>query len=231
MVLARGCHDLSAVLHRSSVRPPVALVALFAIATLVATGCSGGSGKKAQADKTSGTTAPNVKTAALKAASTVDVESAGAATTLDGPTKTALVAAATAYVQNASLAPLSTGRLGADYATLFDPGVRAPATTTDVRALTDESVGKVDNYTETVTPVQLSALADSSGVLLYAATNFGEQVNAKTAAGPVTIKRTIELTLAPGADKHWTVTAYRVVAARSTPAGTTTTTASAGGKP
>ncbi|HWS47347.1 MAG TPA: hypothetical protein VN636_15900 [Acidimicrobiia bacterium] len=214
-----------AVLRRSRLRRSVGL---FVAPALVAalTACSGGGGHAQKGVTT--TTAPNVKTAALKIG-TVDVESAGADGSVDSATRRAVLVASQKYVDNAVLSPLSTGAIGNGYATLFDTGVRAAATGADQNTLTDLAVGKASGYTESATPVLVSALADESGATIYVATRFTVIVKATASRGPVTINRDVELTFAPAAGSGWQVTAYRVRAARITPVASTTTTAVAPG--
>ncbi len=158
----------------------------------------------------------------------VDVESAGPNVSIDKSTQNAVLALAQQYVATAMIAPLSTNALGSGYPALFDDGVRQSATTTDAAALTDAGIGKTTSFDEKTTPVTISALADQLGGIDYLATNFNVNISAKTADGPATITRTVELTFAPSG-RSWLVTAYRVHAIRKLPTGTTSTTANAGG--
>jgi hypothetical protein len=196
--------------------------------TLVLGACSSGGGKKAAGAPSTQKKAAAVKVASLKLGA-VAVQSAGPPVGLDSATRAAALAVAQKYVDTAVNGPLNDGAVGAGYDTIFDTGVRPVATTTDAPALTETGIGKLDSYTQTSTPVAVSGLADNTGALLYLATNFSVQVKAKIATGPLKLTRTVELTLVPDAAKHWSVSAYRVVAVRATPTATTTTTAKSGG--
>jgi hypothetical protein len=197
----------------------------IAVLCLVASACSGGS--KHGGAKTTTANGVSSKQSALKIG-TVDVESAGPAVSVDKGTQKSVLQAAQQYVDNAMIAPLSTGKLGSGYDALFDQGVRLGATTTDANTLTDTGVGQATSFTEKPTSVTLSALADTSGAFLYLATNFTVNVDATLPSGPATIARTVELTFAQSG-KSWSVTAYRVRTLRKLPTGTTTTAANAGG--
>lgn len=199
-------------------------VAIAAFCTVAAACSSGGSHNAAKASTAAGVSS---KQSPLKVGS-VDVESAGPSVSVDKSTQKAVLLASQQYVDAAIVAPLATGKLGSGYDALFDDGVRLGATTTDANTLTDAGVGQATSFTETPTPVAVSALADQSGALLYLATKFTVNVDATIASGPATIARTVELTFAPSG-KNWTVTAYRVRTLRKLPTGTTTTNANAGG--
>jgi hypothetical protein len=207
-------------------RSPQFCVALGALALAVAA-CGGGGGKHAG---TSTTTKPKVlaiKTAILKVGK-VDVESAGPPNAkIDPPTGRAVMTIAQKYIDNAVFAPLQKGTLGAEYAKLFDPGVKPLAISADRNALTDLSVGKATNLSTKATPVLLSALAGSLGELTYVATNFDLTVKGTIGTQKLGITRHIEFTFAK-TGKNWLVTAYRVQTIRKSVAGTTTTTATAG---
>ena len=127
-----------------------------------------------------------------------------------------MLATAQRYVDSAILAPLETGKLGSGYAALFEPGIRPAAIGPDQSTLTDIVAGKATTMTETSTPVALSALADTSGTLVYAATTFKVTVHATTANGAITINRTVELTLQPD-HASWLVVAYRTTVTRTAP--------------
>jgi len=96
-------------------------------------------------------------------------------------------------------------------------------------------VAKVSGYTESSTPVAFTGLVDGSGTLLYVATNFNVKVKATTASGPMTIVHNVEFTFAPGPNKSWLISAYRVHTTRTAPhasqAGTASTTESTVSKP
>ena len=104
----------------------------------------GGSGKHSRQPTT--TTLANRKTRALTIGS-VDIESAGPPVQLSKKQKQSLLAAAQQYVDDAVYAPLNTGTVSATYPSLFDPSVRAAATSTDLSALAANRIS--------VTPLRL----------------------------------------------------------------------------
>jgi hypothetical protein len=215
---------MDAAVLRSLPRSRIALV--LVVCALLLGACSGGDSSD-DGNTTGDKNAPTVKTAPL-ALGEVKVVSAGPPTDIDKKTREIVLKVSQKYLATAVHEPLNTGQIGDGYNTLFDPSVREAALVADRDALTEMPVGKVDSYTETTGKVQLSGLADNAGSLLYIGSRFTETVKAKTAAGPVSITRSTELTFAPSG-KNWLVTAYRVAAARTTPAGTTTTTARSSG--
>jgi hypothetical protein len=162
----------------------------------------------------------------------VAVQTAGPDVKVPKETQKKLLSLAQTYVEAAVHEPVSAGKLGARYATIFETGVRGGATGADEKALTDTDVGKAAKYSESATPVKVSGLADNNGTLLYLATNFSMKVTATTAKGQYAISRDVEFTYAPSG-KSWLVTAYRVKTVRKLPkaATTTTVTAARGGKP
>ena len=153
-----------------------------------------------------------------------DVQRAGSKGSLSAGARRAVLGLAQKYLDSAILAPLETGRLGHAYPTVFAPGIRAAAAGSDEPVLTDLSVGKTTALSEQATPVAVSALLDSSGTLVYAATKFTLKIRATTASGTITIDRSVELTMQP-VDKTFVVVAYRVTATRTAPTHKTTTTA------
>src|SRR4051812_18319148 len=117
---------MTPVLQRQRTSGTCALVLVLLLAA-----CSGG-GKH---DTTAATTKPKAKAKAPKVATIktsvltvgkVVVESAGAPNVLmDVPTGKAVLAVAQKYVDNAIFEPLKAGRIGGDYASLFDLGVKS----------------------------------------------------------------------------------------------------------
>lgn len=220
-------------------RPAVRAVAAVTCALLFAAGvaaCGGGDDDDvatATTDDTepeSTTTTTEVTAGVALALGDVAVASTGPETALDDATKAAILAATQKYVDTAVTTPLLTGAVGEGYDALFDATVAASATGADRAVLTDEGITPV-NATPTVaaTPVRIDALADGAGALVFLAASFNVDVSGVTDAGPLTINRLNELTLAPGPNGTWPVTAYRVSVTRTTPdAATTTTTAEAG---
>jgi hypothetical protein len=204
----------------------IAAVAAPLVPVLVAlslSACSGG-GNDAHASKeprTTTTTAQDIKLTV----GPVHVESAGPDMTLDAAAQQDMVTLAQRYLDNAIVAPLRTGKLGGQYAALFDANVQKAATSTDRSALTEVDFGKsTAGVTATITPVRIDALADQSGKFLFLSAAF--QVTAKAAndAGPANIVRSVELTYAPG-PKGFAITAYRTTVKRATVVATTTTSA------
>jgi hypothetical protein len=199
---------------------------IFAVvcALVVFTAACGGSGKKSQPHTT--TTPPNVHTRPLTLGP-IDIESAGPDLTLNKDTKAAVLKATQDYVDSAVYAPLDRGTVGSGYAELFDSSIRAAATGRDAHALT-ESMHNVSGYSASATPVELSGLVDSSGALVYLATDLLLIETLTTAAGNFKVNRSIELTFSPNG-KKWLVSAYRVKSTRAmvkpaTPHLATTTT-------
>jgi hypothetical protein len=206
--------------------PRFSLSALaLVLAALLLASC-GGSGKKAA---TAGSSVPKVsnKEADLKLGA-VDVESFGPDVKLTNAQQQAVLNTSQKYLDAAVISPLTGGGVGASYAPLFTPGVQAAATGADQPVLTDAPIGKVKEFTQTASPVGVSALADGTGTVLYLASNFLVNTKAQTDDGPLTDTRTVELTLVPNGS-NWNVNAYRVTAVRKLPTGSTTTVASSGG--
>jgi hypothetical protein len=155
----------------------------------------------------------------------VAVASAGGDVALDEATQQAVVDAAQAYVDAATIAPLMTGTVGDGYDALFDAAVSTNATGPDRAALTDDGIAVATKSPEvTATPVRIDALADKDGKILLLGATFDVDVRAESAGGPMSVHRTNELTYAP-VDGTWKITAYHVDVQRDTPEGATSTTA------
>src|SRR5262249_2461094 len=144
---------------------------------------------------------------------TVKVESVGVLGTIPKDKQKVLLVASQKYLDDALLAPLETGNLGAGYAALFDPTLRGAATTTDKGALTDLGVGPASKYKQNANKVAISGLTDANGNLMFAATNFNVQTVASVDGGQATITHNVELTFNP----LGLVTAYRVKTIRRLP--------------
>ena len=200
------------------------LCVAFVVPVALALGaCSSGSASESDDAPTTSTTVP-AATVLLQQGETV-VASAGPEVALDDATRQAVLDATQRYVDDAVLAPLAQGAVGPNYAALFDAPVSANATGPDRAALTDEGITTVTAApTVTATPVRFDALANRDGATELVATSFTLDVRGETAAGPITLQRTTELTFAP-VNGTWLVTAYRVGVTRQTPDGTTSTTA------
>jgi hypothetical protein len=157
------------------------------------------------------------------------VESVGEPVTLDGATVDALVATAQRYVDAAIVTPLRGDGVGDDYEALFEERIRAGATGADRAALTEaDTPALVDTEDAAATPVRVDALAAGDGTVVLAAATFDVTVTGDSADGPVSVRRSHELTFAPGPDGAWLVTAYRVGAQRDVAGATTTTAATRG---
>jgi len=209
---------------RSDRSPARTRVLLAVCACSLALAACGSSHKSGTGTTTSTVRPLAVKTADLKSGTT-DNETAGPLVGINNATGAKVLSEAQKYLDAAVFSPLSTGRIGAGYAALFDAGVRAGATGADARALTDAVVGKVYGYSETATPVAFTGLFDMTGAELYIATNFDVHVKATTDSGQLRIDHKVELTFAPGPAQTWTVTAYRVHTTRTSATAVTSTTA------
>lgn len=208
-------------------------LALAVTAALVLSACSGDDDSEPAGERERPATTTTVAAPAdveLERGEAV-VASAGGDIVLDEATQQALVDVAQRYVDAAVLQPLADGTVGDEYALLFDANVQASATGTDRAVLTDEGIPTPESTpTVTATPVRIDALAGPDGTLALLAGTFELDIDAESASGPVGIRRATELTLAPGTDGNWLVSAYRVTVERDLPdaAGSTTTTAAAG---
>ena len=176
---------------------------------LVATACSGTS-KKSQPHTT--TTQPNRRVRALTLGA-IDIQTAGPVLSLNKGTKAALLSATQQFVDSAVYSPLNRGTVGSGYPGLFDSSIRTAATGRDKRALT-EGMRNVSAYSASAAPIELSGVVDSSGALLYLATDLTLHEKLTTAAGKFKVDRKIELTFSPSG-KKWLVTAYRVKSTRT----------------
>lgn len=150
----------------------------------------------------------------------VEVERAAGGGVVTTAIRHALLSAAQAYVNDAVLSPLETGKLGRSYAAIFDPGIGPAATGPDRATLTDLAVGRTTALNEQATAVAVNAVADQSGALVYASTSFKLKVQATTPKGVITIARTVELTLQP-VGRVWLIVAYRISVTRTEPKPTT----------
>jgi hypothetical protein len=183
-----------------------------AVCALVVLGAACGSSSKKSQPQTTTTTSPNRHVRALTLGA-IDLQTAGPALTLSKDTKAVVLKATQDYVDSAVYAPLDHGKVGSGYAGLFDSSIRAAATGRDEHALT-ESMHNVLGYSASAAPIELSGLVDSSGALVYLATDLTLDEKLTTAAGKFKVDRAIELTFSPNG-KKWLVSAYRVKSTRS----------------
>ncbi len=160
----------------------------------------------------------------------VSIQTWGADVKLPKATKKKMLNLAQTYFNTAVHDPLTSGKVGKDYDSLFEKGVRVAATGRDEKAMTDVVLGQASDYNENASKVNITGLADDRGALLYLATNFSMRLQATTAKGPIRIARDVEFTYEPSG-KNWLVTAYRVKTVRRTPKAkkTTTSVAASGG--
>jgi len=197
-----------------------AVVVLAVIVGLVG-GCSGG-GKHSRtatspSSSTSSASASAARNSHLLTIGSVHVQAAGRPVTLSRATQRAVLAIAQNYVDTAIMTPLEIGKLGREYASLFVPGIRPAVIGPDEPALTELAVGRTTTLSEQSSPVAISALADTSGALLYVATTFNVDVHATKPGGETTIDRRVELTFEP-VGHGWSIVAYRVQVTRHAPA-------------
>ena len=195
-------------------------IAIACAGTVLGAACSHGSSNHSSPTTTaaSATNSASVaRTTHVLAIGSTSVQRAGGLGRISRATQRNALASAQRYVNAALLAPLETGKVGPGYSALFDAGIRPAATGADLAVLTDLAVGRTQTSTEAVTPVALSGLADQSGTLLYVATNFRVTVHATRPSGPVTIDRTVELTLTP-VGRTWLIAAYLIKVRRTGPA-------------
>ena len=199
---------------------------LVLAAALTLAACSGGDDDNSTEKSEKSTTSSTAVAADLALTrGEVAVASAGGDVALDEATQQAVVDAAQAYVDAATIAPLTTGKVGDGYDALFDTSVSTNATGPDRPALTEDGVPEATKSPEvTATPVRIDALADKDGKVLLVGATFDVDVRAEGAGGPMSVHRTNELTYAP-IDGTWKITAYRVDVQRDTPEGATSTTA------
>lgn len=122
--------------------------------------------------------------------------------------QSAVMTTLTGYLNAATVTPLKTGTAddAALGATLAPPVVARLAT--DRSVLVDEGLPKsVGKIKVSGAPVALTALADGSGTVVVVTANLDTTTKAKTAKGPLSIKRSGELVLEPDSGA-WKITGY-----------------------
>ncbi len=136
------------------------------------------------------------------------------------------------YVKGATVQPLrSAAPATADFATVFDAGTLAQATTTDRGVVLDEGLPKVTGSLDVVAqPIALVGLGDQGGNLTLVTAAVVMDVKGKTAVkgAPLHIARKADFVLAPDVTGAWRVTAYSMVVVRSGAGLDTTTTTTTG---
>jgi hypothetical protein len=209
--------------------------ALIVIASIVVIGIVAGllantanSGKK----HSGGTTKPETPstTSALKLeVGTVKVQNTGATTKLPSPVRRALLGAAQAYVDDAILAPLKSGKVDDGYEKVFGLSLRPAASVSDRAVLTEANTGVARGAVQTTASrVRIDGIGDPTGKIALVATTFTLTLKATTSAGPLTIHRSTGLTF-ENQFGSWVVTAYDVGVLRSVGATTNAAHASTTG--
>jgi hypothetical protein len=200
--------------------PLLLLVGLLALA-LVA--CSGGGD-----DKTETAKAPEGSSLDLVAGN-VQVANSGNPATLSDADRDAIVATVRRYVIAATIDPMH-GKTVGDLSPLFTPPAAAALQGLDRVAALDEGVPKATSTVKvTSSPMLLTALGDPMGAINLVGTSLFIDAQARTAAGPVRVKRSGELVLTRDAG-DWKISSFKLTADRSGAglrAGSTSTTDSA----
>jgi len=158
----------------------------------------------------------------------VFVQNTGFPTTVNLPTKRAVMNATQLYFNDAIQDPLRGGSVNNKYTKQFDPGVSGLAGGVDRATLTEATTGPIRGpVTIHAGPVQIDVLGDPTGTPALIAATFSVKCYTTIPAGKLTISRQTELTFAD--EKHgWIVTAYHVTVVRNVGGKTTTTTAHRG---
>jgi hypothetical protein len=209
-------------------RPRIIPAALATVLALALAACSSGGASESSDTSAKKTTTTKPAATVLLTQGESAVASAGPDVALDDATRQAVLDASQRYVDAAVLEPLTKGAVDTAYPGLFDASVSASATGPDRAALTDEGITTVTTSpTVTASPVRFDGLADANGAVQFVATTFTLDVKGATAAGPLAVQRSADLTFAPGAGGTWLITAYRVAVVRQEPDGSTTTTTAA----
>ncbi len=182
------------------------VVAALAIVVL-AGACSGSGSKTVEKPK------PKVDTRVDATIGTVTVQSAGLPTELPTADRDALVAAVGNYVTEATLGPLD-GHPSKNLASLLSTQSTDALTGPNADAFADSAVppakGKV---TVTLTPVNLTALADRTAKIDLVGATVDLTVQAATTQGPVAIHRAGEL-MFTRQDGGWKILGFQLAVTR-----------------
>jgi hypothetical protein len=201
----------------------VSIAVIAVVATLLANTADSGKTKK---NATTKPTTPATTSALKLEVGTVKVQNTGADTKLPSPVRRAVMDAAQTYVNDAVLAPLTSGRVDDAYAKIFGLSLRPAASGPDRGALTEEKAGAARGAVRTTASrVRIDGIGDPSGKIALVATTFTLTVNATTPAGAITIHRNTALTF-ENQFGSWVVTAYDVGVLRTVGETTTATRAS-----
>ena len=208
----------------------IAAVAVIAVAAdLLANTASSGKKHTTGSAKAGTTTTPAKRTALKLVIGTVKVQNTGRPTKIKAPVRRAVLQAAQAYVDDAILAPLKSGRVDNGYEKVFGLSLTSAASGPDRAVLTEAKTGLANGPVRvTASRVGLDGIGDQAGTIALVATTFGVTVKAPMAAGPLTISRVIELTFEHQFGR-WVVTSYNVVVRRTAGAKTASTRATSGG--
>lgn len=191
------------------------LLALAFSGVVVIAGCSSGGGSDDRQAEPE-TTQPVTADVGVSVGS-VSVESAGPPTELPAPVVDQITGLVDAYVQRATVDPL-TGKDANAVSELFTPFAAATLEGPDRASLVDEGVGTAtgDIAAKTAT-VNLNGLADQAGNVVLVAATLALDIETATDAGPLRIARLGELVLVPeGFD--WKINSYDLAVERDTPA-------------
>lgn len=205
----------------------VVVVAAVAVVFLVAGGGSD--------DNQSSSTAPvagQKKDSVSLPLGDVSADSAGAPVTVTPEQSQQVLAVLGDYVKDATVQPLRSGAPAAgNFATVFDPGTLAQATTTDRGVVLDEGLPKVTGTLDvTAQPIALVGLGDQGGNLSLVSAAVTLEVNGQTAVkgAPLKIVRKADFVLAPDGAGGWKVTSYSMIVSRGGAGLDATTTSTTG---
>ncbi len=163
----------------------------------------------------------------------VSADSAGAPVTVTPEQSQQVMDVLGDYVKEATVQPLRSGAPATgDFATVFDAGTLAQATTTDRGVVLDEGLPEVTGTLDvSAQPITLVGLGDQNGNLNLVSAAVLLDVKGKTAVkgGPLHIVRRADFVLAPDGTGAWKVTSYNMVVTRAGAGldATTTTTGAA----
>ena len=207
----------------------IAAVAVIAVAAdLLANTASSGK-KHTTGSAKAGSTTPATPAAFKLVLGTVKVQNTGRPAKIKAPVRRAVLQAAQAYVDDAILTPLKSGRVDNGYEKVFGLSLKSAASGPDRAVLTEAKTGLANGPVRvTASRVGLDGIGDQAGTIALVATTFGVTVKAPMAAGPLTISRVIELTFEHQFGR-WVVTSYNVVVRRTAGAKTASARAASGG--
>ena len=136
--------------------------------------------------------------------------------TIPDDVRSKILAVVSTYVNAATVKPLQTGAVDdAALATTLGPAATQRATGLDRVTLVDEGIPKaVGRIRVNTLPVQLTALADSSGRIVVVTARLDSIARTRAAKGPITISRKGELVFTPDGDT-WKIDGYDLAVERS----------------